>query len=352
MSRGFKSRAPKMSAPGSFMPREGVFIGELIGAQLYWSTNFNAPKDTDISTREDCDLNLGFMFAIEDPDSDNEPMENDEEGRYLHVEGFVRLQVDKDGNFGPGGSRAKANKIMTGLYGESFDAFDEDFEFALYAPKLEEFNDIYEVPHYQEYDKGEEWMRLTELSVNGANLIGRKAQLQFGYAEKPNGTKSEKVTIIHAMPMPKTGGKKKAAAMKSGAAKKGENGNGAQDVVENPFEKEASTPKAEARVDVSTLPQHIRWVVARLTTPPLNIQEAHWLPFLQHFTEDAVGGPIATLEDLDRVDAKSFKGLWEADEGEQLAEMYREWAKERALSGKPAADADGDDEFAEDELPF
>lgn len=352
MSRGFKSRAPKMSAPGSFMPREGVFIGELIGAQLYWSTNFNAPKDTDISTREDCDLNVGFMFAIEDPDSDNEPMENDEEGRYLHIEGFVRLQVDKDGNFGPGGSRAKANKIMTGLYGESFDPFDEDFEFALYAPELEGMNDIYEVPHYQEYDKGEEWLKLTELSINGVNLIGRKTQLQFGHADKPDGTKSEKVTIIHAMPMPKVGSRKKGGAMKSSAAKKGENGNGVADVTENPFEKDGPPPRTEPRVDVTALPKHVRWVVGRLTTPPLNIQESHWLPFLQHFTEDAVGGPIKALEDLDRVDAQSFKGLWEADDGEQLAEMYQEWAKATALANRKAKPAEDDDEFGEEELPF
>lgn len=351
MSRGFKSRAPKMFAAGSFMPQEGVFIGELIGAQLYWSTNFNAPKDTDISTREGCDLNLGFMFAIEDPDSDNEPMENDPEGRYLHIEGFVRLQVDKDGNFGPGGSRAKANKIMSGLYGESFDSFDEDFEFALYAPALEEYNDIYEVPHFQEYDKGEEWLKLTELSINSQNLIGKKAQLQFGHADKPDGSKSDKVTIIHAMPMPKTGGKKK-PAMKSGAAKKGENGNGVADVTENPFEKEEPAKAAAPRTDVTELPKHVRWVVGRLTTPPLNVQEAHWLPFLQHFTEDAVGGPIQALEDLDRLDAQSFKGLWEADEGEQLAEMYREWAKGRALAGKKAEPAEDDDEFGDEELPF
>lgn len=353
MSRGFKSRAPKMFAEGSFAPREGVFIGELIGAQLYWSTNFNAPKDADISIREGCDLNIGFIFAIEDPDSENTPMENDAEGRYQHIEGFVRLQIDKDGNFGPGGSRAKANKIMTGLYGESFDAFDENFEFALYAPELEQYNDIYEVPHYQEYDKGEEWLKLTELSINGQNLIGKRTQLQFGHADKPDGGKSDKVTIIHAMPMPKTGSRKK-APLKSGAAKKGENGNGAGDVTEDPFEKEAAPVRTEPRVDTSALPQHIRWVIARMTTPPLSIQEKDWLPFLQHFTEDAVGGPIAALEDLDRVDAKSFKGLYEADGGEQLAEMYQEWAKARALSGKAeVADVTSDDdEFGEDELPF
>lgn len=352
MARGFKSRAPKMMAEGSFAPREGVFIGELIGAQLYWSTNFNTPKDTDISMREGCDLNIGFVFAVEDPDSDNTPMENDAEGRFQHIEGFVRLQIDKDGNFGPGGSRSKANKIMTGLYGESFDAFDENFEFALYAPELEQYNDIYEVPHYQEYDKGEEWLKLTELSISGQNLIGRRAQLQFGYADKPNGTKSEKVTIIHAMPMPKTATRKK-APLKSGAAKKGENGNGAGDVTETPFDKPAPA-KPEAKTDVSILPQHIRWVIGRMATPPLSIQERDWLPFLQHFTEDAEGGPITDLETLDRVDAKSFKGLYEADNGEQLAELYQEWAKSRALSGKAeVADvADEDNEFGDDELPF
>lgn len=356
MGKGFTSRkAPSMVAPGSFEPREGTFVGELIGAQFYWSTNFNARgANPDISQREGCDLNLGFIFAIEDPDSDNDPMENDAEGRYRHIESFVRLHVDKDGNFGPGGARAKANKLMTALNGESFNPYDDEFDFTLYGPKLEQYDEIFEVPHIEEYDKGEEWLQLTELSVNGKNLIGERAMLQFGYAEKPNGGRSERLSIIGAMPMPKTGSRKKGAAMKSGAAKKGERSNGAPPI-DTPLDPPAPKAKPSERVDLDALPKSVQWVLKRMMAEPMNIQEAHWLPFLQHFTEDSETGPIESLADLQRDDALKFQGLHKADDGEQLAEMYREWARDLALANKKAAkveDVAEDDDLDDDDLPF
>lgn len=355
--KGFTSKqAPRTAAPGSFMPQEGVFIGELIGAQLYWSTKFGE-KNNDIAAREGCDLNLGLIFAVNDPDSDNDPMEDDAQGRYRHSEGFVRLHVDKDGNFGPGGGKAKANKILTGLLGQSFDPFDDDFEFTLYGPELEQYDDIFEVPHFTEYQKDEEWLKLTELVVNGTNLIGREAQLQFGYQDKPQGGRSERITILTAMAMPKTGKKKATAKMNGGTAKKGEQTNGAGDTMgEDPFTPEEKPAQAAPKVDLAALPNHIKWVVKHLASEPMNVQEAHWLPFLQHFTADGEGGPIATLEDLDRADAKTFKGLYEADDGEQLAEMYRTWRLDLTKAAKKAAAAepeeDEDDEFGESDLPF
>lgn len=354
--KGFTStKPPSMAAPGSFLPREGVFIGELIGAQLYWSSKFGE-KNNDIAAREGCDLNLGLIFAVQDPDSDNDPMEDDAEGRYRHVESFIRLHVDKDGNFGPGGGRAKANKILTALNGESFDPFDSDFEFGLYGAGLEKYDDIYEVPHITEYDKGEEWLALTEVIINGKNLIGQSAQFQFGNAEKPDGGKSEKITIISAMPMPKTGsGKKKSASLKSKPATKGSNGNGTADI-DTPLDPEPPAAPTSDRVDLASMPKSVQWVLKRLAAEPMSIPEKHWLPFLQHFTEDSETGPVAALEDLSRDDALKFQGLHKADDGDQLAEMYREWARDLALAGKKAAavapaDDDGDEFDDEDDAP-
>lgn len=358
--RGFTSKqAPRTMAPGSFLPQEGVFISELIAAQLYWSTKFGV-KDNDITAREDCELNLGLVFAVQDPDSDNDPMEDDAQGRYRHSEGFVRLHVDKDGNFGPGGGKAKAHKILAALLGQAFDPYDKDFDFTLYGPELEQYDDIFLVPHFQEYNKDEEWLKLTELIVNGTNLIGREAQLQFGYAEKPQGGRSERITIIGAMTMPKTGKKKVAAKanLKGGSPKKGEKADGdGGKMGEDAFTPEKKTTDAAPRLDASLLPQHIRWVVGRMVMEPMSVQEPHWLPFLQYFTEDGDSGPIEVLDDLDRLDAKKFKGLWEADEGEQLAEMYLTWRKEltsKAAKANTAAEPEPEeeDEFGDDNLPF
>jgi hypothetical protein len=330
-TRGFRSKAPKVAAAGSFTPRIGTFLATLENVLLFWSDKFGT---------DDRELNLGFVMAIDDPES-LEPSERDD-GLYKYVENYVRLQVDSDGNFGPGGSRAKANKLLSAFVGRPIDLNAPDYEFALWGPELERYDDIYSVPHWKDYEKGEAWLSLTEISVSGVNAVGRQAQVQFGHAEKPDGTKSEKVSIVNAMPVIQPSRKAGKKPMRSTAQP---TGNGSQSLEDQTPEIGPPIPtpiKRQPDIDPMAYEGATRWVLKALQK--MEVPNMNWLGFLRFFCEDAT----MTLDKLSVEDARTFKGLFDSDNGVQLVEMYKEWAK---VSTTTAADEADGEEFPDD-LPW
>lgn len=317
MARRFGSKATTQTTfPGQFQVREGTFEAELLGMQIYWNDPFQKDADPE--------LQVGFILGIDDPDATHDPDEETE--LYIHREQFVRLQVDDEGNFSPGGARAKAYKLISAFYGQDFDAFDSEFEWELEAAEFDSMESIADIPHRKDYDKNDEWLRLDGVSVMGEPLFGKKAMIQFGYAQKPDGSYSDRLTVVGAMAMPRT---RRSGASKAKGKAKGKGGDTPRPVRGEP----AGTP------GLADAPAHVKWVLARLEKAGMVGGQA--TGFLSNFFETEISSPL----DLTVAQAKTFKGLWQADDGEQLTQAAADWWE----SVKDAADDPDDDDEFEDE---
>ena len=175
--------------------REGSFYGKLVGGFLYRSRDFN--------DKEKINLQMGLTFHVEDNDSEHDPIEGTE-NLYEYTEHFLNLNVDDDGNFTPGGERARAYKLLSGFYGKDFNSFDEDFEWGFYGPWMDNISGIDDVPLVETFEKGAPWPTpLTDIDILGDSLIGRRAILKFGYPTNPQ-TKQpgKRLKALDAVPIP------------------------------------------------------------------------------------------------------------------------------------------------------
>lgn len=295
--------------PGQFDPKLGTFNAELVGLQLYHSDNFN--------DKNKLDLCLGFIMDIEDPDASNEPQEN---GLYRHTESFVRLQVDDDGNFGPGGAKAKAYKLLSAFYGEDFNSFDDDFEWWFDFPEGVEFDHIDDVPHHKSYQKDEEWLPLVDIFIKPAGkqergVMGSRAMIKFGHAQKPDGSYSDKISIIEAIALPRSA--------RSGAAPKASSRAKAAPA---PQAAPAPAPAAPATPGANSAPQYIVWVINKATE--LGIPSEDFQPWF----EDFLGEPINAPDSFSKEQAKRFKSAYDND-SDQLTQSYAEWKAAAPFSG-------------------
>jgi len=332
--KGFTSgKTANKVFPGSWIPEAGTYEMTLAGAMLYWNDAF---KEEDPPQ-----LQMGFIFQVDDPDCPNEPMEGTE-STYEFVENYVRLQVDDDNNFSPGGKRAKAFKVLSALYGKEFDSFSDEFEWNVWSQAFEDLDleSIADVPHIKSYKEGERWLQLDEINIMGTNVIGQKCMIQIGFPERPDGKQSDNLRIVAAIALPSS---KRKGSSKSGAAKpKGGKKSGGGKSAKGGTPDEAA-PEA---------PKHVVWTLSKFGE--LEIPEGHWLPFLRFWTEDPA---LASVNDMSREDAVKFKGIYDSDV-EQVKEMYADWAQQQEFPpDAPAAvtgeDDDDDEDFPpEEDLPF
>ena len=328
MAKGFSSGKTKsLVFPGTWIPREGTFEATLTGCTIFWNDDYN--------NKEKKQLQIGLIMELNDPDCDNEPLKNTE-FTFEHVENYIRLMVDDELNFSPGSTRAKAYKILHAFYGEAFDSFSDDFTWVMYAPEFDNMSSITEIPHKNDYNQGEEWLRLKEFSIMGTGMFGRKALIQVGYAEKPSGGFSERLTIVGALPLPSTG--KKASGGKNQGKRTSRAKTEAKQEQKEPAEAKPATDNEH--------PKHVGYVLARLAT--LGIPEGQQLPFLRYFAQDPT---LKTVDDFPRETALVFKGLYSSDP-EQVKQQYLEWAKPSEDESDDMFPPDPEEDIFEDEDEF
>lgn len=297
--------------PGQFEARKGTFTGELVVTQLYHRDNW------DKTARELC---MGFILDIEDPEATGEPQEN---GLYRHIESFVKLQVDDDGNFSPGGAKSKAYKITSALLGEDFDSFSDDFEWEFILPQDVDLISIDDVPHHNEYPDGEEWLTLDDLTILNQSLYGNRAMFKFGHAQKPDKSYSDKITIIEAVALPKS--QRSAPTQAAKPATKPASKPAAKPA-SKPASKPAAAPAAPVATGATNLPKYITWVHDKLAE--LSIPEEDQQPLMAFLLSET----IPSRESFSKEQARTIKSFYDNDP-DQITQAYAAWKETQAANG-------------------
>jgi hypothetical protein len=167
-------------------PEKGVYEVYLEAIQCAVSENFNT-KDPEIL--------LTFVWNLgENPNKPNED---------LTFFDYVTLYQDDEGYPVIGGKGGKMYKRMSGLSGKDFNpAEEEDWEI-VFPKQYDDPEKILNMPMQSSYGKDDTRLEVRSLKFRGVELIGKECQIELGNAKKPDGTYSDKISVINCMPLAK-----------------------------------------------------------------------------------------------------------------------------------------------------
>lgn len=125
--------------------------------------------------------------------------ENGEPERFY--DSFITIPFDKHGPI-MSGSKSKLYNRLSALHGARFDPKTVDWE--LLPPEGHDtVETIFELPSWDAY-KRDEPRAPADILIDGESVVGKQAQIEIGNAKKPDGTLSDRTSIVNANPMPKT----------------------------------------------------------------------------------------------------------------------------------------------------
>ena len=171
----------------------GTFVALLEAVEAYAEGSYKNPDDKE--------LNLTFVLNLGDVEGKGKDV--------IFKQGFVRVPLDNDGIPKMGNDQSKYYMMVSGFYGDKFDPKSEKHLAELGLP--EEYDSpetLLALPSYEDFKQGgvlesEDRIKLNFLKIGGKDIIGEECNIELGYASKPDGTKSTKVSVINAMPIVK-----------------------------------------------------------------------------------------------------------------------------------------------------
>lgn len=165
----------------------GVYEATLDEVNCYTSEDFNT---------NDPQVNLTFVWNLgEHPDKPEEDL--------LYFDSFVTLYQDDEGYPVIGGKGGKVYKRLYGLFGREFDPTEADWDIVFPKQYDDDPEELLSLPHWKSYSKGDQRLKLRNLKLENVELIGKTSMIEIGNAKKPDGTYSQKLSVIDCKPLPK-----------------------------------------------------------------------------------------------------------------------------------------------------
>lgn len=138
------------------------------------------------------EVSLTYVFNLGDLDDKGQ----DE----IFYQGFVTVpRNDETGMPKMSGKKSRYYKITSALANEMFDPKDEKVSIRIGFPdEYASLEGILNMPSFKDYTPGEERLKLHSYLVNGKELIGQECNILLDHANKPDGTPSDRISIVEA----------------------------------------------------------------------------------------------------------------------------------------------------------
>ena len=138
------------------------------------------------------EVSLTYVFNLGDLDDKGQ----DE----IFYQGFVTVPLDeKTGLPKMSGKKSRYYKITSALANEVFDPKDPNVSIRIGFPDdYATLEGILNMPGFKDYAQGEERLKLHSYLVNGKEIIGQECNIELDHANKPDGTPSDRISIVGA----------------------------------------------------------------------------------------------------------------------------------------------------------